>query len=173
MKLSLALGFFMLALCPVAFAQGPTYSKEVSRIFQAKCEICHREGDVAPFVLNGYDSAVAWAADIQRVIEAGTMPPWKPVPGFGNFRDSYALTEDEKQTILSWIANGMDQGDPSDLPEAVERGGEWALGTPDVVLQPPVAYTPPRGKDIYRCFALPETGFDGTTYLSAMDVLPG
>lgn len=172
MKHGLA-AFSLLALCPVAFAQGPTYSKEVSRILQAKCEICHREGDVAPFALNGYDSAVAWAADIQRTLEAGTMPPWKPVQGYGNFRDSYALTDDEKQTILSWIANGMDQGDPSDLPDPVVRGGEWALGTPDLVLQPAAAYTPPRGKDIYRCFVLPETGFDRVTYLSAVDVLPG
>lgn len=163
----------VLALCPVAFAEGPTYSKEVAPILQAKCEICHREGDVAPFVLNGYDSAVAWAQDIKRTINDGTMPPWKPVPGYGEFRDSYALTDDEKHTILSWIDNGMDQGDASDLPQPAAVTGAWPLGTPDVILQPAAAYTPPRGKDIYRCFVLPDTGFDQTTYLSAIDVLPG
>src|SRR6266436_5274451 len=102
-----------LTLCPAVFGQGPTYSKEISRIFQAKCEICHREGDVAPFVLNGYDSAVTWADDIKRVLKDGTMPPWKPVAGYGQFRDSYALTDDEKQTILSWIDDPLrPQGDP-------------------------------------------------------------
>ena len=30
------------------FAQ-PTYTKEVSRIFQAKCQQCHRDNDIAPF----------------------------------------------------------------------------------------------------------------------------
>jgi Copper type II ascorbate-dependent monooxygenase, C-terminal domain len=173
MKLRLALASAVLSLCPVVFAQGPTYSKEVSRIFQAKCEICHREGDVAPFVLNGYDSAVAWAADIQRTINDGTMPPWKPVPGYGEFRDSFALSDDEKQTVLSWIANGMDQGDPSDLPDPVVNSGAWPLGDPDVVLQPAAAYTPPRGKDVYRCFVLPDIGLDRTKFLSAIDVLPG
>lgn len=163
----------LLALCPLALAQGPTYSKEVAPILQAKCATCHRDGDVAPFALNGYDSAVAWSDDIGRTLNDGTMPPWKPVAGYGEFRDSYALTEDEKQTILSWIGNGMPQGDPADLPDPAVVTGAWQLGDPDIVLQPPLAYTPPRGKDVYRCFVLPETGLDSTTYLSAIDVLPG
>ena len=29
------------------------------------------------------------------------------------------------------------------------------------------------GTDVYRCFVLPDAGFDKTTYLSAIDVLPG
>ena len=52
---------FALALCvapAMAVAQqGPTYSKEVSRIFQAKCNGCQRTGDIAPFAINGYDDA--------------------------------------------------------------------------------------------------------------------
>src|SRR5947209_9288429 len=174
MKLGQPFAASVLVLCSAAFAQqGPTYSKEVSRIMQVKCANCHRDGDVAPFALNGYDSAAAWAPDIQRTLNDGTMPPWKPVAGYGEFRDSYALTADEKQTILSWIDNGMPEGDPSDLPDAAAVTGAWPLGNPDIVLQPPVSYTPPRGKDIYRCFVLPETGLDKTTYLSAMDVVPG
>ena len=105
-------------LAPSLLAQSPTYSKEVSRILQAKCQICHRDGDVAPFALNNYDDAWTWALDIQRVLNANLMPPWKPVVGYGNFRDSYALTADEKQTILSWIDGGTPEGDPADLPDA-------------------------------------------------------
>src|SRR5712692_9266918 len=157
----------------VALAQGPTYAKEVSRIVQAKCQICHRDGDVAPFSLNAYDDAANWSEDITRVVTAGTMPPWKPVAGYGEFRDSFALTADEKKTLLDWIANGMDPGDPADLPDPVVNTGAWPLGDPDVVLTMPQAFTPPRSKDLYRCFVLPETGFDQTTYLSAIDVRPG
>lgn len=151
----------------------PTYSREVSRIFQAKCQQCHREGDIAPFALPDYDAAANWSADIQRVVQNGIMPPWKPVPGYGEFRDSYALSADEKQTILDWIAAGAPQGDPADLPDAAPKAGDWALGQPDVVLQMPQQYTPPRGRDVYRCFALPETGLDTLKYLGALDVLPG
>ena len=165
----LALALFV----PAVYAQGPTYAKEVSRIMQAKCQLCHRDGDIAPFALNNYDDAVTWAPDIQRVVTDGIMPPWKPVAGYGEFRDAYSLTEDEKQTILTWIANGTDPGDPNDMPDALPDKGPWALGTPDLVLQAPQEFTPPRGKDVYRCFVLPETGFDKTTYLRAIDVLPG
>ena len=84
-----------------AFAQqGPTYSQEISRIFQAKCQTCHRDGDIAPFALATYDDAVTWAQDIQTTVTNGTMPPWKPVPGYGEFQYSLALSADEKQPIL-------------------------------------------------------------------------
>jgi len=158
----------------VAFAQGPTYSKDVSRIYQAKCQICHRDGDVAPFSLNNYDDATAWAFDTRRVVMRGTMPPWKPVADHGEFRDNYSLTNDEKQTILDWIANGMDQGDPADLPEPAANASAWGLGDPDVLLTVPQSYTPPADvTDTYRCFVLPETGFTQDTFLSAVDLRPG
>src|SRR5260370_34726145 len=107
---------FLLALGSVAFAQ-PNYSRDISRIYQAKCQICHRDGDVAPFSLNNYDAAVAWAFDSRRAVSTGAMPPWKPVASYGDFRDNYSLTPDEKQAILDWIDNGMNQADPEDRPD--------------------------------------------------------
>ena len=50
---------FSLAL--VSAAAQPTYSREVSRIMQQKCQMCHRPGDVAPFPLLSYDDAMAHA----------------------------------------------------------------------------------------------------------------
>ncbi len=166
--LALALAIATAVIAPAQV----TYSKEISRIFQGKCQQCHRDGDVAPFALNGYDDAVTWADDIARVLNAMTMPPWKPVPGFGEFRDSYQLTDDERQMILDWIANGTPQGDPNDMPDPVVTQGDWALGAPDLTLSMLQPYTPPRGKDVYRCFVIP-TGLTDTSYLSAIDVLPG
>ncbi len=158
----------------MAFAQGPTYSKDVSRIYQAKCQICHRDGDVAPFSLNNYDDATAHALDTRRVILNGSMPPWKPVAGFGEFRDNYSLTADEKQTILDWIQNGSDPGDPADLPDPPANTSAWGLGDPDVLLTVPQSYTPPVDvTDTYRCFVLPDTGFTQDTFLSAVDLRPG
>ena len=56
------------------------------------------------------------------------MPPWKPVPGYGEFRDSYALTADEKQTILSWIANGIRTRRPQRSAGRRSRSGPLATG---------------------------------------------
>src|SRR5262249_44965331 len=149
-----------------------TYSKEISRIFQAKCQQCHRDGDIAPFTLDSYDATLRRASSIQRVLALRTMPPWKPKAGFGEFRDSFQLTEDERTMILDWLASGMAEGDPSDLPEPVKTKSEWSLGDPDVVLQMKEPYTPPVGADVYRCFIIP-TGIADGGYLSAIDVLPG
>lgn len=150
----------------------PTYTRDVSRIFQAKCQQCHRENDIAPFALKDYDAAVTWAEDIKRVITDRVMPPWKPVAGYGEFRDSFQLTDGDRQTILEWIAAGVPEGDPVDLPEPVADLGEWALGEPDLVLSMAEEFTPPRGRDVYRCFVMPES-FDAARYIGAVDVLPG
>jgi copper type II ascorbate-dependent monooxygenase-like protein len=154
-----------------AFGQ-PTFSKEVSRIMQAKCGQCHRDGDIAPFSVATYATVSAWSDDIKRDVSGGVMPPWKPVAGHGEFRDSFALTDDEKQTILDWIDAGVPEGDPADMPAAADDKSPWPLGDPDQVLSMIQEFTPPRGTDVYRCFVLP-ANFDNTQYLSAVDVLPG
>ena len=163
----------LLGLPIAAFAQGPTYSGDIEPIIQAKCHICHREGDVAPFVLDTYDDAVTWAADTQTVLNNGSMPPWKPVAGYGEFQNSYALTDAEKQTFLTWIANGTPRGELTHERDRNTQIETWPLGPPNIVLTPPLAFTPAPGKDIYRCFVMPETGLGQTTYLSAIDVKPG
>lgn len=159
------------AFASLAAAQ-PTYSKDISRIFRAKCEQCHREGDIAPFALKDYEAAAGWAPDIKRVITDKLMPPWKPEPGYGEFQNNFSLTGEEKQAIFDWIDAGAPQGDPAEMPDPLEQKSEWPLGQPDLDLRMLQPYTPARGKDIYRCFVIP-TGLDGTKFLSAIDVLPG
>jgi hypothetical protein len=160
-----------LGLSVSALAQ-PTFSKDVARIMQAKCGQCHREGDIAPFSVADYETVAAWSEDIKRVITDRIMPPWKPVAGYGEFRDSFALTDDEKQTIFDWIDGGTPQGDPADMPPAADSKSPWPLGDPDQVIAMVDTFTPPRGSDVYRCFVLP-AAFDQKQYLSAIDVLPG
>src|SRR5689334_5609084 len=161
----------LLAAANIASAQ-VTYSKEIARIFQAKCLQCHRDGDVAPMALTDYETAVEWSRDILNTITIGSMPPWKPVPGYGDFRDSRALTDDEKQTLLDWLSGDMPEGDPADLPPPDVQTGEWALGQPDVVLQMAQGYTPPIGQDVYRCFVIPTQATQDTD-MTAIDFIPG
>src|SRR5512140_3762639 len=103
---------FCFAACTANVLAQPTFSKDIAAIVQAKCQQCHRDGDVAPFAINGYDDLVTWSDDIVRVLQAKLMPPWKPVPGHGEFRDAFNLTDDERNTMLAWIGNGMPMGDP-------------------------------------------------------------
>ncbi len=166
-------------LLPLLFLLGSiasaqvTYSREVSRILQQKCQQCHRPNDIAPFPLTSYEETVIWKDDIRNAVEKGIMPPWKPVAGHGEFRDSYALTDEERGTILAWVAADAPEGDPAELPEPLQSAGEWSLGQPDRVLTMPEPYSPPpRVTDTYRCFVLP-TDLEERQFVTAVDVLPG
>lgn len=148
-----------------------TFSRDIAPILAAKCGQCHRPRDIAPFAVSGYEVVNDWKDDIKRVLTEGTMPPWKPVAGFGEFRGDYSLTAEEKQKILAWIDAGAPEGDPADLAPAPPTT-EWSLGDPDLVLSMAEAYEPPRGRDMYRCFVLP-TDYSATRFVSAVDILPG
>lgn len=161
-------------LPPPAPVTGPTFSKEVVRIFQDHCQSCHHPGDVAPFSLTNYDEAKQNAVKIKLMTSTKQMPPWKPEPGCGDFADEHArtLTQAEIDTLAKWADNGAPLGNPNDQPAPLDFSGGWQLGQPDLVLQSPATYTPPSEHDEYRCFTLPT---DTTTdqYVSAIDVHPG
>ena len=161
----------MLGFAAVACAQ-PTFSNEIVRIMQAKCQQCHHPNDIAPFSLLTYDDASNWADDIRRVVNDKIMPPWKPVPGHGDFKGAYGLTDDERAAIIAWVDAGAPQGDVSAMPDPLPDTGEWQLGYPDLVLQMPQMFDVPRAQDTYRCFVIP-TGLDADTYINAVQVLPG
>jgi hypothetical protein len=119
-----------------------------------------------------YDDAVTWADDMKRALTDKIMPPWKPVPGHGDFKDSYGLSDEERQTILDWLAAGTPQGDLADMPEVPAVTSEWQLGDPDLVVQMSQSFDVPRSKDTYRCFVIP-TGLEEDKYVSAVQVIPG
>ena len=145
----------------------PTFHKDVEPIMQAKCQQCHRPNDIAPF------SLLTYATDISVQVGSNVMPPWKPVPGIGSFRNSYALTGNEKRTILDWVAAGAPEGDLSDAPpQLAVNDSPWQLGIPDMLLSLP-QYTPSLTRtDTYRCFSVP-AGTANDVYLNAAQALPG
>ncbi|MBL8207953.1 MAG: hypothetical protein JNM09_27210 [Blastocatellia bacterium] len=153
-------------------AATPTFSKDVSRIFQSKCQSCHHPGDIAPFSLMTYGETKRWVGAIKDAVIAKRMPPWKPVSGCGDFRDVRQLTEAEITTITQWADGGAPEGDPADLPTALSFPDGWALGEPDLIIQPDEEYTPPKDRDMYRCFTVP-TSLRGDRFIQAIDVRAG
>jgi mono/diheme cytochrome c family protein len=162
----------LLLLCAAPAWADVTYSKEISRILEARCQGCHRPGDIGPMSLMNYDDAVAYAPDILRVINEGIMPPWKPSESHGKFKGATALKPEEKADLLTWLNSDMPMGNVEDMPAAPEERGAWILGEPDLVVKMPIVYAPERGKDIYRCFVLP-SGLTEDKFVQAMDILPG
>ncbi|HEY3838353.1 MAG TPA: hypothetical protein VGL72_17360 [Bryobacteraceae bacterium] len=151
----------------------PTFHKDVEPIMQAKCQQCHRPNDIAPFALLTYNDVSTYASDIRVQVGNHVMPPWKPVAGYGNFRNSYALTDAERQTILDWVAGGAVEGDPADAPPALPvNDSPWQLGQPDILLNLPQYSPSAMAPDTYRCFSMP-SGMTSDVYLNASQALPG
>ena len=151
---------------------GPTFNKEVVRIFQQNCQSCHHEGDIAPFSLTSYDDAKPYAALIKLMTKTRKMPPWKPTDGCGEFANERKLTQGEIDTIAEWVDNGAPEGNPFDLPAPLDFSSEWQLGQPDVVFKSAEPYQPAASGDTYRCFSIP-TNLAQTAYVRAIDTHPG
>lgn len=151
----------------------PSFNREVVRIFQDHCQSCHHPGDVAPFSLMTYADAYPNRLSIKLMTKSRQMPPWKPLAGCGTFADARGLSQGEIDTLVKWVDAGAPEGNPADLPKALEFGGGWELGEPDLVLSYPQAYTPPsNGQDEYRCFPIPANQ-TADRYVAAVDFKPG
>ena len=150
----------------------PTFSKEVVRIFQANCQSCHHPGDIAPFSLMTFSDAHVRASDIKYMTSTRQMPPWKPAQSCGIFDSPRVLAQADIDTLAKWAEGGAPEGNPADLPPALNFEGGWALGQPDLTLQNTQPYTPPSTGDMYRCFTMP-TNLSDDRYVSAIDIKPG
>lgn len=149
-----------------------TFNNQIIRLFQAHCQVCHHPGEVAPFSLMDYESAKPRAHGIKWAAAARYMPPWKPVPGYGEFIGERRLDEAEIDLIARWVDAGVPEGDPADLPEPLVFNEEWTLGDPDLVLEVP-EYTPdPNVEDDYRCFSVP-VPTDTVKSITKVEVRPG
>src|ERR1700754_2318272 len=96
--------FFICSVVPLAIASGLrahdpittklTWTREISRIFYARCASCHRSGGKA-FSLLTYKEARPWAVAIAEEVMERRMPPWGAVKGFGEFRNDQSLTQEQ------------------------------------------------------------------------------
>lgn len=111
-----------------------TYSNQIVRILQNRCQECHRPGEVAPFALLDYDEVVGWAEMIREVVNDGRMPPWTANPEYGHFKNDPRLSADEKKLLNEWVSNGCPKGSDSDLPEPRQFVEGWKIGEPDQVI---------------------------------------
>jgi hypothetical protein len=120
-----------------------------------------------------YGDAYAHRRKIRHVTQTWKMPPWNPVPGFGDFLEPRRLSETEIALIERWVTSGAPEGDPSDLPPPREFPGTWTRGAPDLVLDTMVDFpVPAREHDTYRCFTIPNR-FAEDRWLSAVEFIPG
>lgn len=147
-----------------------TYANQVSRLLNAHCVGCHREGEVAPFSLTDYDEVVGWAEMIAEVTAEKRMPPWHANPIHGTFSNDISLSKEQIELVQNWVNQGAPFGNAADLPEPPKFEQGWKIGKPDVVIamsdQP--YSVPATGEVPYQYFVV-ETGFTEDKWIEAAE----
>src|SRR5262245_64152389 len=131
-----------------ASAAAPTFSADVAPIMYAKCVTCHRPGEVAPMSLITFKDVRPWAGSIRDKVSSRAMPPWHADRQYGAFRNEQSLTPAEIDTIVKWVNAGAPEGNPSRMPALPKFPEGWQIGTPDAVIEMPVAYSVPDRKSV-------------------------
>lgn len=111
-----------------------TWSRQVVRIFQRRCQECHRGGGIGPMPLVNYHDVVGWQDMIAEVVRSRRMPPWHANPQIGEFANDARLSEQEMADIHTWIERGVPAGNPADLPPPLSFPDGWPKGQPDRVI---------------------------------------
>ena len=147
------------ALPQAVTAQDITYAGDVAPIIQENCVRCHRAGTAAPMVLDTYEQVRAFAPLIKQSVETRTMPPgWyiDRTVGIQDFKNDPSLSEQEIETIASWVDSGTPPGDLSQLPPPrdwkpdheywqLEQDRGW--GPPDMIITSPPFTVPANSGD--------------------------
>ena len=153
----------------------PNYAQQIAPILRARCEGCHRTGEVAPFTLQNYDQAKKWASSLKRVTLSGYMPPWKPAPGYGSLKEEHRLLmpKSEVDLLAKWVDIGSPAGDLKLAPKPAKYSPGWSLGKPDMILQPTKAYQlSAEGDDVYRHFVV-DPHFNEDTWVRGVECHAG
>ena len=166
-----------------------TFNRDVAPILYEHCATCHRPIDDAPprptatvgslddpicvagapFSVLDYQAVHRNARRIASAVERRAMPPWLPEPGHGEFAGERRLRDDQIALITKWVESGAPEGDPGDAPKRPAFSGGWQLGTPDLVLTLPEAYTlQPGTRDVFRNFVIP-VPITTTRYVRAVE----
>lgn len=143
------------------------------RILQARCQECHRPGDIAPMPFLSYRQTRPWAQAIREAVLSRKMPPWFADPDYGHFANDRSLSKQQVETLAAWVNSGAIEGDPKDAPPQPAWAEGWRIGRPDAVFEMPEAFRlPASGAIEYQYIILP-TGFTSDKWVEKVEVRPG
>lgn len=163
--------FVLFALAGCSGSGGSyTYFRDVKPIVDSKCATCHAQGEIAPFSLLTYADIKPHVNDVRLAVSTRIMPPWLAGKGCNEYEHDRSLTDDEINTITSWVDQGAPAGSPAD--DHSQAATTQGLTRVDRMLFMPGAYTPQLYPDDYRCFLMdwPETN---DQFVTGFRAVPG
>ena len=150
-----------------------TFHKQVEPVLQARCQSCHRPGEAAPMSLLTYQDARPWAKAIKEAVLVRKMPPWFADPSHGQFANDRRLSQEEIDTLTSWVDGGAKEGDPKDAPRPLTFTEGWAMGKPDAIVEMPTAVEVPASGTVDYTYIVVPTGFTEDKWVEKVEVRPG
>ncbi len=155
---------------PPATGTQVTFSKDVAPILYRNCTSCHRPGTTAPMSLLTFTSARPYAKSIRNQVMDRQMPPWHADPHIGTFANTRALSDADRQTLITWANTGSPEGHPADLPPMPTYADAWSIGTPDLIVGMLEEYeVPADGAIDYQYFEAPST-LTEDRWIDAMEI---
>ncbi len=156
-----------------------TFTRDVAPILQENCQICHRPGSVGPMSLLTHQQVRLYAPVIKDKVAAREMPPYHLDTGVGiqAIKNDWRLSDEEIATIVAWVDTGAPEGDPADMPPAVEWPDfrKWQLedrlGKPDHVIKSKPFSVPAEGGDLWWRPRVP-TGLTEDRLIRAFETRP-
>jgi mono/diheme cytochrome c family protein len=124
-----------------------TWDREISPIFQARCQSCHGAGAKTTMPLTSYAEARPWARAIKHQVLTRRMPIWHAARGYGDFANDPSLSPFEVALIAAWVDGGAPKALPSTQPNAPEAA-------PPAVTSPASSAMAPSAVPAGRAFAL-------------------
>ena len=146
-----------------------TYSEHIAPILQKHCQTCHLQDGIAPFMLVDYEDAKTHAAKIAEYTQTRHMPPWRPVEGYGDFKNERKLTDTEIEMIQQWVKTDTLQGLKTNDKTTARSSETWTLGEPDSQTEIPIEFKElTEGKHATLNIVI-KTDFEKNMYVRAID----
>ena len=134
-----------------------TYAADVATIIQNNCQVCHRAGGIGPMELVTYDQVKLYAPLIKIKVRDRVMPPYYYDTDIGiqELQHDWRLSQEDINTVVSWVDQGAPLGDPADMPPPADLRAtdEWSLaaefGAPDLLAPSSPIDIPASGLDVW------------------------
>lgn len=176
-----------LVLAHAATSNTVLFDREIVRILEAHCVMCHATVGPSP-PLETYEEAWLARRAIHDRTLARQMPPWAAVPGYGEFKNANRLTLREQRFVVSWVEglgprnagivflNVLDpQGARREEVRARPDFDRWVLGAPDREVELPPSRPVPSGGEPQRTRiqrSMIDLGLDGPVSLAGLEFRP-
>lgn len=150
----------------------PTYYKDALPILQARCNGCHRPGEIAPMSFMTYKDTRPWAKAIKSAVSTRKMPPWSADPHVGKFSNDMSLNDKQIAVLTSWVDSGAIEGNAADAPAPRKFVEGWNIDKPDYTIEMPNPFPIPASGTVDYQYLIVPSGFTEDKWIQAAEVRP-